>query len=774
MGEGDAEKTRFRKVAPAGDKRGPTTHVAPDFLRSIYIYVNEAPNSDAQGGSVTFVGDKGGKLFAVLKHTYFPAGTWHADVLATLKLANLEAKFPPDIDQSLVDTLNSHADKDLVIAWKGRGKNKEEALKGLKAIDRQLRASAGRRIRIVVSYTKVKSGNPRSLPESLPLTEGDNTVLKDPELARMYLLFVEHFGKIKPDFSLAEGGLTADEIEQVEDGRPDIIAITNLFVQAFAEFEAAKPLAAAPVPDLENFQAMTEAIFYQKAAKNDLARRNMLAIGIGSLLERQGDKLQSTSDIGVVHRKTQGTPTLLYDRHGIEIRGGATPLDKEFRAYDMEKIERDTGIPHMSLEVEDEALYLFLRNLEQTFGDSFRDVEALAASLYKHTLLITFEMKRINGGRIARRIIDFAPVVIAFFVAHAIAAQLVKRGHPAAAAFSALIVGAGLILGIDFTLMQMGLVLAAGRHFHRIEELHREAGDTEPKITGLSAKHLRRGSDLLIQAMEEFIALGVIIVGTLGLGIGGRALRRGIERQGEARSKLTIENDQATKIESVAPEKRPKIIEEKAETRGLEKDGGRKAKPPPKQPVEAEGPLVGEGRQGKIPKERTEGAIEVEAGREPLSKEQAFGLVDRVRERVDGMDPLGETIPKRGDGKGTVAIVEGEGGARTAVGLNSSLVSEASKRLGRDAFPQMKANGLLGKAKAFGQGEGQVLTHAEAHALLRAKELGRLGRVVRLFVDRETCANCRKYLPDLMKHLGIEKLTIIMKNGKTLELSPTE
>jgi RHS repeat-associated protein len=153
-----------------------------------------------------------------------------------------------------------------------------------------------------------------------------------------------------------------------------------------------------------------------------------------------------------------------------------------------------------------------------------------------------------------------------------------------------------------------------------------------------------------------------------------------------------------------------------------------------------------------------------------LSSKQAFGLIDRLRSKVRGLAPLGDVIPVKGDGKGTVALVEGAAG-NAVFGLNSSLLSDGSKNLARQAFAAMKEAGLFKQVRQFGQGASQVLTHAEGHALLRAAERGALGKSVRMFVDRKTCGTCGKYLPELMRFLGIDELEVVMKNGKSLPIS---
>jgi hypothetical protein len=153
-----------------------------------------------------------------------------------------------------------------------------------------------------------------------------------------------------------------------------------------------------------------------------------------------------------------------------------------------------------------------------------------------------------------------------------------------------------------------------------------------------------------------------------------------------------------------------------------------------------------------------------------LTDDEAFALIDKFRSKANGLEPLGGRIPVKGDGLGTVAIVETPG--RKFFGVNSSLLSDASKDLGRDFFQVMKSKGLLEGASAYGNGAAQVLTHAEAIALMRAWKFngGKLGSEVTLFVDRYTCANCRKYLVEVMEAMGIKKLTIVTKSGEQIVL----
>ncbi len=157
--------------------------------------------------------------------------------------------------------------------------------------------------------------------------------------------------------------------------------------------------------------------------------------------------------------------------------------------------------------------------------------------------------------------------------------------------------------------------------------------------------------------------------------------------------------------------------------------------------------------------------------RESLTPEGAWREIDRFRTKAKGFEALGDRVPQRGDGLGTVALVEG-GGTRHVFGVNSSSLSESSKDLGRKVFSDMKSKGFFPDTKHYGQGAAQVLTHAETHALMRAWENSgrRLGKSVTLFVDRFTCANCRIALPDVMRYMGIEELTIVTKSGVVIPL----
>ncbi|WP_342481936.1 deaminase [Paenibacillus sp. FSL L8-0340] len=99
-------------------------------------------------------------------------------------------------------------------------------------------------------------------------------------------------------------------------------------------------------------------------------------------------------------------------------------------------------------------------------------------------------------------------------------------------------------------------------------------------------------------------------------------------------------------------------------------------------------------------------------------------------------------------------------------GINSSAISNESKNLGREFLKSMQEKGFF-EGKRYGQGLTQVLTHGEAHSLMRAwkKTGGNLGDEVVIYVDRLTCGICQTGFPMLKEFLNLKKIKIISKDG---------
>ena len=145
-----------------------------------------------------------------------------------------------------------------------------------------------------------------------------------------------------------------------------------------------------------------------------------------------------------------------------------------------------------------------------------------------------------------------------------------------------------------------------------------------------------------------------------------------------------------------------------------------------------------------------------------FTKDTAFDTIDQFRSQKGGLDELGDSIPSKGDGQGTVAFVDVDG--KPVFGVNSStLVRDADKNLGRSWIDRL----------GLGRGEGQIVWHAEGHSLMRAYEKtgGNMPSYVNMFVDRVSCPNCRTHLPKLADEMGIDNLILNFKDGKIGRIS---
>lgn len=184
----------------------------------------------------------------------------------------------------------------------------------------------------------------------------------------------------------------------------------------------------------------------------------------------------------------------------------------------------------------------------------------------------------------------------------------------------------------------------------------------------------------------------------------------------------------------------------------------------PSDPVNVATTLItgGAGTAVKIYRNSRRSGVGIDDAANLIDESNAFGVIDRFRRGKGGLDELGDTIPIRGDGRGTVAFVDV--GGRPIFGVNSSvLIRDADKELGRSWSRHL----------GLGRGKDQVFWHAEGHSLMRAykKTNGQLPSRLTMFVDRSSCANCRTYLPRLAEEMGITTLKLHFKNGRSGQIS---
>ncbi|WP_304957226.1 RHS repeat-associated core domain-containing protein [Xenorhabdus sp. PB30.3] len=142
--------------------------------------------------------------------------------------------------------------------------------------------------------------------------------------------------------------------------------------------------------------------------------------------------------------------------------------------------------------------------------------------------------------------------------------------------------------------------------------------------------------------------------------------------------------------------------------------------------------------------------------------EDPWKIVDRFRRSKNKMEPLGGHIPTPGDNMGTVAFFEMNG--RRIFGVNSGTLIKKDKALGKKWNEKID---YLSKDE-----KGTSAFHAEGHALMRAYEKsgGVMPKEITMYVDRQTCGHCERFLPALMKEMGIEQMKLFSKNGASVVL----
>jgi len=99
--------------------------------------------------------------------------------------------------------------------------------------------------------------------------------------------------------------------------------------------------------------------------------------------------------------------------------------------------------------------------------------------------------------------------------------------------------------------------------------------------------------------------------------------------------------------------------------------------------------------------------------------------------------------------------------------LNTLRLKE-KRDLGNQTLKEIQTKLGALEGDAYGQGDAEFLTHAEAESIIRTaqKYRGQLeGKEIEVFVDRWTCGNCRQGLPLLIKLYGLEKATIYDSHG---------
>jgi len=115
-------------------------------------------------------------------------------------------------------------------------------------------------------------------------------------------------------------------------------------------------------------------------------------------------------------------------------------------------------------------------------------------------------------------------------------------------------------------------------------------------------------------------------------------------------------------------------------------------------------------------------------------------------------------------------------GKKSFFGVNTTFqkTPEAKRRYRKKLYEKLKD--FFPNAKNWAQ--VRFLTHAEVHALLRAKRYlhkrkSEMPKEVIMVVDKKTCRFCQNYLPHVMKLFGIKRM-IIFCEGEVIIIPTTE
>jgi len=614
-------KTRKRKQKRIKKKPGPDkVFVCNDILKEIFIDADEASLT----GTVTFKTVKDREIIRPLVYTWLPQGIWK------FKILEKADAFPGYRNIELQESIN--VDKKLENRIKFLGKSKRiifftfaiEADKSHDEVTECLYKSAvGKVIPITVTYAVHRGGGKGEKITPIPFSDDYLPLLKIEMVARIYIALLEHFAGINVDPALALHGISRAEYKKIvnqKSNHPDFDAkkIARVVTRGAYEFAQA---------DGKNWSClllMLETILYQMKCHHPWALANQLEIGQGEnrstgfkTAKEAAAATQSKLEIGI---KRRGSFLLLYDQFGNPIPAFVGFRDLHYRDIDL------NTIPAIQVSVEDSGLGDFLKVLEQTFAFPQRETTAFLAGVCKFYQFIAYEIHRIYGGEIEKKIMQMLPTAIGFFVVHSVVGVMARRGNPYAAAILVAFKALGWLMNIDLGMKLTEDMMEAGIHFIKMETVQRrnpkEKG--KEKLTELSRFHLHQGTKALIRGMAELIAMGVFWAGAKAGGKTAKEIANRIKLKSRREASLEIfvdKNGNIEKIKLLRGKKRPLEVE-------VQKPGGKGQKPIDMPPLEESATNIGRRPQTAVPKQSR--VIKIE--------EFDFSKLQRYR--------AGEKIPK--------------------------------------------------------------------------------------------------------------------------------
>jgi hypothetical protein len=599
-----------------------------EVLKEIWINADEVKLT----GIITFVTVSGKEIRRQLVYTWFPQGIWQLKFEKATTAPGGVIATPvgaKNVDPVIVNRLvQMSADKQLLlysflIEGKGAFDQWTDALQ---------QSAVGKTINVLVTYFDFAgTGEKGQEVQNIPLSDDYLQMLSVENVARIYIVMLEHFAGITIDERIATGGIDRKEyaeILKIPSKNPDLDATTI----ARAVSRAAYEYGVINGDSWECLMLMTETLLYQRKCKNAWALANQLEIGKG-LLRLQAGKI--SEDVGI---KLRGRSVLLlYDRYGQAIPAYVGYMDINYRNIDLDKV------PSITITIGSSHDAQFLKVLEQTFSFPIRETYVFLTCTMEFYEFIADEIVRVYDADIQKKVMKMLPTAIGFFLVHAVLGTMARRGNVYAAALLVLAKAIGWIMNVDMGLATMKKMNVAGLHFVKMEMIHRRTPNEKGKVqlSELSKYHLEMGTRALVDAMSDAFALGIFVaagkLGQAATGTIGKYLRGS---RSEARLELHIKGDALEKVRSTegknsvevqTHEQQVKGPPEAAESAGGGKEGGK---------AESEGAGGGKKAGGK----EGETTVEVQTKKQPTQRTTPTGNVLKV---VDS-PPIEETGPNLG------------------------------------------------------------------------------------------------------------------------------
>ncbi|MBP1730037.1 MAG: hypothetical protein H6Q55_466 [Deltaproteobacteria bacterium] len=499
--------------------------VCMDRLKKINLWYSAKTGQ----GSALFVTESGKEIWRTLVQTCLSPGTWEL-VISQKKERNADITNPVNVDKDLYDATVKKS-KQGIPTLETRGGGQEPVDQVLHCL---FLSSRGFSVPVYVSWSADDAGGTGG--QGIPKTHLSDDYLHElgrQDLAIIYLALLEHFAGIAIPDSVAVGGISRDEYKEITAKTSkcpalDPQTIARILTQGFHEIQIIKK------PANEHLVMMVSTILRQRKLKNPLALANQLEIGKGDL-RLLGGKYEK--DYGLRERGRKGF--LLYDKWGEPVPLYLGVADKYYRTIDLSKIQ---VVP-----VTDRFASDMMATLQQVFVyDNVQAVQGVVAMVEFCRYISAEVYRQFQVAQVEEYVRKMLPATLIFFAVHALGGFLAKRGSPLGVALLVAAKAAGFVMSIDYKLMWYKIMIEAGGHFAKLEEIHRTAPGEKEKteLTKLSRYHLTLGCSALLQGIYTAVAMKVFVVGGKLGGAAGKSIAKFIAKtRTQAALELIVDKD---------------------------------------------------------------------------------------------------------------------------------------------------------------------------------------------------------------------------------------